>query len=216
MTDQANTGQSAPSPSPAQPNKPAQSAQQIAPAQQTQSPPSGKSGGSKVLIIVIIVIVVLAILGIIGGRIVSNYLAKKAGEKVASSLLSGALGGNASVSSGGNGLNVTTKDGTISTGDKAKWPSDMPSAVPEFKYGTLSMSTKVKDDAWSVMYEKVNEDSLTKYEQDLAAKGWAKTDSANLGFADTLMMTNDNNGITVIYDPQSKGISLSVAPKSSS
>lgn len=173
------------------------------------------SGGSKVLIIVIIVVVVLAILGIVGGRYLSNYLSRKAGEKIASSVLSNALGGKANVSSGGNGVDVTTKDGTISVGDKAKWPTDMSSLVPEFKYGKIAFSAKttVSGDAWSVTYEEVKDGAQEGYKSALVSSGWSDESQTSFAIADALQMTNGNLQITVIFDPSSKGASLTVSQK---
>jgi len=161
------------------------------------------------------VVVVLAILGIVGARLVSNYLARKAGDKIASSLLSGATGGNVDVSSGGNGVNITGNGETLQAGDQAKWPSDMPAVVPKFTYGTISASVKTttNGNAWSVIYDKVTDGALDKYKNELTAKGWTEDAQTNLGIANTLMMTSGNYQLTLAVDEQNKGANLAVTTK---
>lgn len=193
---------------------PQQSAPQSAPTASSSAAAPKKGGGAAVVII--IVLVILAVLGV-GGYFVSKYVAKKAGEKITEGLLGAATGGKVDVTSGGEGVNISNGEGSLSLGAAAKWPSDMPSNVPQFTYGSIVAASKISDqDGWMALYEKVSADAQTKYAADLAAKGWTKdNDSVNVGVAEITQLTDGKNILTVTYDTSSKGATITVSPKAS-
>lgn len=182
-------------------------------ATQSTSGASTKSGNKKTTTIIVVVIVVLIILGYAGSYIFSHFIAKKVGETAAEKILESATGGKVDISSNGDGASVSTKDGSIQTGDKAKWPSDMPSVVPEFKYGNATYSSKT-DNAnylgWSVIFDAIQTDASTKYKADLTSKGWTISSTTESSAGDYLSATNGNYTISIVIDQSSKGATLSV------
>jgi hypothetical protein len=81
------------------------------------------------------------------------------------------------------------------TSKSAKWAADIPSDVPEFKYGQLDFagSSIVKQRAnWSLIYKGVPPDSVEKYKLDLNNKGWT--------FKPALQATPIPNSITIISE----------------
>jgi len=184
---------------------------QAAPAASQSSMPTKKSGGAATVIV--IVLVVLLALGV-GGYFISRYVAQKAAEKLTEGFLGAATGGNVNVTNGGEGVNFSNEEGSLSVGQSAQWPSDMPASVPKFTYGTPIMSTKVAEGSWSVLFEKVTADAQTKYTADLNAKGWMpEGETIDAGVAQVIQMANGNYILSVAFDKTSQGATLTVSPK---
>lgn len=75
------------------------------------------------------------------------------------------------------GVNITTKDGTMSTGDNAELPSTWPSSVPTPKDATLKYagsSTQGGAESWSAIYEssKTAATYKTTYTETFKDAGW--------------------------------------------
>ncbi len=87
------------------------------------------------------------------------------------------------------------------------WPSDMPSEVPEFKYGSAQENVSGMG-SWIVDFDEVDEDALEKYEADLEDAGWS---------ASVMSVTNTLNGkfegkytISVSHDKEYKQVQIMV------
>lgn len=192
-----------------------QQAQQPAAPQPSTNPtsPASKKGGNKTATIIIIVIVVLIILGFGGSYVFSNFIAKKVGENAAEKILESATGGKVDVSSSGNGASVTTKDGTVTTGDQAKWPSDMPSSVPKLGSGTITYAAKSAGEGytyWSVIYDKGTGADITKYKTSLTSTGWTIADEINTSYSISIRATSGKLEVAVSLDPSSGAVTMTV------
>jgi len=184
---------------------------QAAPAGAQSTAPVKKSGGAATVII--IVLVVLVALGV-GGYFVSKFVVQKSAEKLTEGFLGAATGGNVDITNGGQGVDYSNEDSSLSIGQSAQWPSDMPTSVPEFTYGTPIMSSKLSEGSWSVLFEEVSADAQTKYTADLDAQGWVpEGESIDAGVAQIIQMTNGNYILSVAFDRTSKGATLTVSPK---
>lgn len=176
----------------------------------TQPTEAKKSSAGTVILIVAIVLAVL----FVGGYYISAKIIGGIGKKVAETAIENATGGK---------VDVNTKDGTVKYGDEngsvelgsTKWPSDMPSVVPEYKYGKIIMAGKTTSSGniWSVIFEQVSDGSVEKYKAELTAKGWTSSAETELDIANTLQMENGKYIVTLISDPSSKGANLSVTEK---
>ena len=166
---------------------------------------------SKAGLVIVIILVIIVVLGV-GGYFISRYIARKASEKLTEGIIKSTTGEDVNVDA--NGSKISTSDGTIAAGESAVWPKDMPSSVPEFKYGKIILAVKSENSGgWSVTYSDVAADALDKYSADLIKAGWAKDDTAELGFASAAAFNKDNYQIQTIYDPSSKGMSITVLKK---
>lgn len=171
----------------------------VAPAPTSSAPvaPSGKK--NNVVLIVVVIVVVLVILGIIG-RVVSNYLARKAGEKLAEGIISSATGGKVDVD----------------TGSGASWPSDMPSSVPKYSKGKITIATKINEEGskgWSVVISETSQSDYNSYKVQVVSAGWTNTASTSFG---TIIDAYENGtyAMNLTFDPTSNGVSITVALKS--
>jgi len=170
-------------------------------------------GKSKAWLIIIIILVVLIILGI-GGYFLTRYFVNKAAGKIASSV----TGGQVDINSGSTSFSMSDSSGTVTAGETTKWPSDMPSTVPQFKYGKIKMAVKSNTggtNGWSVTYENVESDGLTKYKTDLTNAGWTVEETAEAGVVSLVTAKKDNLSLNAIYDPSSKGVSITVTTATS-
>jgi hypothetical protein len=152
-------------------------------------------------------ILILAVLGYIA----NGFFAKKAGERIAENLLEQQLGGNVDIDSNGDSASIKTDQGNLSLGDAAKWPSDMPSDVPEFTAGKLTMAgtSLVGGQGWQILAEEVDEKDFTDYHATLETKGWV-----NIGIFDAgvgvIQMSKGNTTLTVGYNSEDKTFVLTV------
>lgn len=173
----------------------------------------GNKPKSKTGLIITIVVVVVVLLGV-GGYYLSRYITHRASEKIIGGIIGTGSGSDVDISD--KGVSVSNSEGTFSAGETTKWPSDMPSSVPQFKYGKITMAASTNTDGkgWSVTLGEVEPGSLEKYANDLSSAGWTKGDVIGSG-ADMSIITytKDNYQVQAIYDASSKGVSIAVIQK---
>lgn len=176
----------------------------------SEPPEAKKSSTGTIILIVVIVLIIL----FVGGYYVSAKILGGIGKKVAETAIENATGGKVDVNTSDGSVKVADENGSLEFGS-TKWPTDMPSIVPEYKYGKITMAGKTTTGgtAWSVIFEQVSDGSEDKYKSELTAKGWTNSAETELGIANTLQMENDKYEITLISDPTSKGANLSVTEK---
>ena len=71
-------------------------------------------------------------------------------------------------------INNTNLD--INSNDKT-WSSDIPTNIPEFKYGTIKNVNKVTNSEtkiWSITYENIGSDAYLNYQNDLRNNGFSE------------------------------------------
>lgn len=189
-------------------------ATETAPSPAAPAPVSG--GGKSNNKVVIIILIVVVVLGIIGYA-AQKYFAKRIAEKSAESIIGGLTGSDVDINSGEDGgVSINSNGNSLSSGSQAKWPSTMPSSVPEFKYGTISYSSTTADDAykgWSASFTGVEAPDLTAYGNQLTALGWAEIDRVESNIATNITYEKDEYRINLTYDPNSKDLSLSAYNK---
>jgi hypothetical protein len=177
------------------------------PAEEAQPKKSNKT-----LIIVLVIVGVIIVLSGIGYYAMSKFL----GNKLAEGILETATGGQVDVNTKSGDVTIKSDDGTTQFGSTDKWPSDMPSVVPEFKYGTLKYASKVDSadsKGWNVIYESVKSTATASYKNDLTSKGWTNLQDMLTGEWDTFSAENGEWVITVMVDNTQNQATLTVAQK---
>lgn len=172
-----------------------------------------KQAGSSVFAknkkIIIIVIVVLAL-----GFVVNSFFSKNAGEKMAENILEKQFGGDVKIDSDNGSVSVKNENGNFSAGEAAQWPSDMPSDVPKFTAGKITMAASVStgDKGWQVGVSEVSKEDFTAYNSLLISNGWKNIGvfDANVGMA---QMTKGNSSLLVIFNAEDGSLSLTVSVK---
>ena len=180
------------------------------PAPATTATSGGGKKSSNTTLIVVIVVIVIALAA--GGYFVRNYLAEKAGEKIAEGLIESSTGGKVDVDANGNSVTFKDDNGTTQVGDKTVWPSTMPSIVPEFTAGKLTMASKtdtVDYKGWSVTASDTTQAEFDAYRAKLVSGGWKMEYETNFG-ASIVEYSKDTYKLTATYDPTSSGISIAV------
>ncbi|MCX6812055.1 MAG: hypothetical protein NTW79_00310 [Candidatus Berkelbacteria bacterium] len=173
---------------------------------------SGKKNNSAVIII--IVVVGILVLGT-AGYFVRRWIVRKAADKVASGILSAATGGSVSVDSNNNSASISSNGSSSTIGDNATWPSTMPSSVPKYSDGKITMSTKTDNDSgksWSVIIGETNVDQFNAYKVKILAIGWRSVSETNFG-AQIDSYENDSYDLSLTFDPSSNGVSIAVTAK---
>lgn len=171
--------------------------------------PKKSSAGTVILIVVVVLLVLF-----VGGYYVSAKIIGNIGKKMAGTAFENATGGKVNVDTKDGSVKIADENGTLEIGS-TKWPSDMPSTVPEYKYGKITMAGKTTSggNTWSIIFEQVSDGSADKYKAELTAKGWTSSAETELGIANTLQMENGNYVLTLIADPSSKVANISVTQK---
>jgi len=182
-------------------------------AQTTET--SGGKGSKTAVTIIIIVVVVLAILSV-GGYLISRFVIKKVAEKTTESIIEGATDGNVDIDSESGDFSVTSEDGSYSISSENDWPADMPSSVPEFKYGTIgvsSTSSHSEGSGWSLYFEEVESDAYGSYTADLKNAGWSETGTVSSGEDKISNMENSSYYLIFTYNSSENSGSLVVTSK---
>jgi len=158
------------------------------------APVKKKSNATTVIIIIVVAVVVLGVAGVL----ISRWLARRAADKIASGIIGAATDSNVSVSSQGS----------------ASWPSTMPSDVPKYTKGkiTMSASSSSSSKSWSVIISDTSESDYTAYKASLESAGWTNTSTASFG-ADIAAYEKGSYDLALTFDPSSKGVSITVTPK---
>ena len=189
-----------------------QDGQNVAPA----APSTSAAGGGKKnnsTTIIIIVVAALVVLGV-GGYLISRWLAQRAAEKTASALLSAGTGSNANVSDNGNSVSVSNGEGSAQIGESAKWPSDMPSSVPELTAGKIGLASSDKaNKSWAVTASNINQSDFDAYKAKILAAGWTSTGTVSSG-ASYEEYENASYTLTLVFDSSASTLSISVTTKS--
>jgi len=180
-------------------------------AEEENSTPSSTKK-TKMILIGLGAIILLAV----GGFFVEKYVLNKAGEELIEQSIENGSGADVNVTDGGEGVSVQTESGSSEVGTAATWPSDLPGDIPKFEAGKLVASTKVETEpaSWSLVFSDIAVDDVTKYKNDLTAKGWAVSSSSTFGTSSLSLLTKSNLQISMTYDGDSKGLSISVSYKS--
>ncbi|MDH4358488.1 MAG: hypothetical protein OEV37_00870 [Candidatus Berkelbacteria bacterium] len=179
-------------------------------APSTPSAPNAPKKGKSATTIIIIVVVVLAVLGI-GGYLISRYLA----EKTAEGLIGGLTGGEVDVSA--SKVTYSGEGGSLEFSEGAKWPTDLPSDVPEFTYGTVKATAKTTSDGkgnWSITLENVQSGAYDKYVSDLKAAGWEEATTSTAEGVNYIDMSKGSYDLIFTYEENEKTASLLVSSKS--
>lgn len=96
----------------------------------------------------------------------SDFASEKAGDELAEKLIEGDSGIDVEISSEGEA--------------GVAWPKNIPSEVPEFKYGKLEVTfdgSKTVDTGTLIQITNVEKDAFQKYAKDLRANGWEVKDN---------------------------------------
>jgi hypothetical protein len=110
-------------------------------------------------------------------------------------------------------VTIKSDEGTETIAETSKWPSDMPSSVPELKSGKLTYAykgTASGKDTWVLTYSEINLSDIENYITQLKGLGWNETDRVDAGILLTIFLQKDNLKINVAFDGESKGANISV------
>ena len=176
----------------------------------SSAPVKKKSNSTTVIIIIVVAVVVLGVAGVL----VSRWLARRAADKIAGGILGAATGSNVSVNSDTGAVSVSDGNGSIQTGT-ASWPSTMPSEVPKYTKGKITMSTSSTGSSgkgWSVVIAETNSSDYAAYKTTLESAGWVNTSTASFG-ADIAAYEKGTYDLALVFDPSSNGVSITVTPK---
>jgi len=170
---------------------------------------------NKTWLIVILIVVVLLIGLSVGGYFASKYVFNKAGEGLVEKVIESGTGGKVDIDTNNKDITVKTDEGTFNAGESVSWPSDMPSDVPKFSYGKITMATKISTDpkGWSIIISDVQPSNFTDYQNKLKAAGWTEVGSTQFGVS-LIQMEKNNLDLNLTYEESSKGASLSISEKS--
>ncbi|HOX41193.1 MAG TPA: hypothetical protein PK263_03290 [bacterium] len=176
---------------------------------QSQAPVKSSGGNKNVIIIVVVILAVLLVIGYIA----QSFFARKIGENAAEKILEASTGGKVDIDTKDDGsVSVKTEDGNFSTGSKTEWPSDLPSDVPKFSYGTLTYASNSAD-VWSIGAKDVKSSDSDKYVSSITGSGW--TSSGDFSMSGTTI-TNYEKGswlLTYTYESGNSNAQITVSKK---
>jgi len=159
-------------------------------------------GISKGLIIAIVVIIVVLYFG-------QKFLIRRAGEKMVEKAIEVNTGSKVDI--GNEGIKIRDEKGTMEVGTSAQWPKDMPSDVPQFKFGIITAAIKTTQElkGWSVLVKDVTKENADAYTKELADKGWTLKSQITM-MADIQQFEKNGYSLNFAYDPSSSGVNLTI------
>ena len=163
-----------------------------------------KNNNKKYIIIAIVVIAVLVI-----GSLFNNFIGRMTGEKLAENILESKLGGDVDINSSDGSVSINTKDGSFSAGSSVKWPSDMPSDIPQFTSGKLTMagSALTGSKGWQVAAIEVEKDNFTAYHNLIKSNGWVDDSVFESGIS-IIQMTKGGVDLLITYNGEERTFTL--------
>jgi hypothetical protein len=143
----------------------------------------------------------------------SEKASEKTAEKMMGNFLSKATGNKTSVDLSKGEIKVKTEEGdaVLSYGGNV-WPNDLPEGTIKFEGGTIKGTTKNQlpnGTSWMVIVEKVAEDDVNEYIDELKNDGWEiQMTTATSGGAYT-QAKKDSLNLTISYSKEEKTVGLS-------
>ena len=158
----------------------------------------------KYIIIGVVVVLFILFLG-------NNFVGRKMAEKRAENVLEKQLGGEVDINSYNNSISIEGDKGNYNVGGIVKWPSDMPSDIPEFSAGKLTMTSSTPT-GWQVVASGVSKEDFAAYSLSLELKGWQKTGTFNTSLS-MIQMHKENHDLIITLNPQDNNFTLTVLIK---
>lgn len=183
----------------------------------TPTPATNPSSGGfpKWAIVLVVVLVILSMFGFV----VKRFLGRRIAENIIEKTIEARTGAKVDINSAGEGsFKVKSKDGEVSIGTTAQWPSDLPNDVPKFSAGTIAVALKTNENGnktWSVVIKDIEKTAVDAYVAVLKAKGWQSVSQIEMGVSINQLEKGIYN-INVSYDASSNGASLTVYEKNPS
>jgi len=158
-------------------------------------------------IIIIVGVVILAIIG----YLVNDFIGKKTAENKIENILEKQLNGNVDINTSDNSISIKNDQGNFNAGDATKWPTDMPSDVPNFTAGKLTMAGSVPT-GWQVVAANVSKDDFVAYHSSLIANGWINVGTFDAGIG-MVQMNKGNYDLIIAFNNQENTFVLTISVK---
>ncbi|MGE5398056.1 MAG: hypothetical protein ACM3MK_11065 [Chitinophagales bacterium] len=161
--------------------------------------------------ILLAVILVLSLWFVVG----CGKVAEKAVEKSIETGVENSSGNDVKVDLDQNKVEIKDKDGTTYTsGGEQKWPKEMPSVVPEFKYGKIIGVSNINSEKGkniTLSFESVDKNAYQSYKKDLEDAGWTINMTSQFDTSWSLSAQKDKQMVTVTGGTDDSGALLNYA-----
>jgi hypothetical protein len=100
----------------------------------------------------------------------------------------------------------------VESGDE-EWPNDIPSTIPEFKYGDIDSTAKVANDyanSWTVICNNIEEDAFEDYKTDLEDAGFSNISTLETSEGSMLTVSKEPYTMIVTYNKDENTLGLSI------
>ena len=178
-----------------------------------------KKGGIAIIVIIIVIFLFLLGCGIAGFFIYNNFIKEEVNEKAAETIIEEAIenetGSNVDVNidDSEGSFQIEDEDTSLSISADEEWPSNLPSYVPQFTYGTQVSSTYVDgedEEGWTMAFESADDNAYDDYKADLEQSGWTINSNIEAGGLKIFSASKGESSLSFTYDTVDKGVTLSV------
>lgn len=111
--------------------------------------------------------------------------------------------------------NATIGDTTVNLNTENKeWPTEIPSDIPEFKYGDIETVSKVTNDyvnSWTIIYQNVSENDFGKYKKDLDENDFKTVTSLDTPQGIVITLNKETFTLVVTYINEEETLSIGVS-----
>jgi len=162
---------------------------------------------------------------LLAGCSATDWMGQKAGEQIMEKAIESGTGGKVNVDADKGTMTIDSKEGqmTLSGGETAKKPDNLPSDVFIYDNAKFVFSLVKSQDEFSVVYTTVTDvnNVFDEYKNKLSGDGWQKQDEMDLGTGGKVLNFKKNQRklmVTIGPDTSEKGVkrtSVSIVSTSS-
>ncbi len=159
------------------------------------------------LIFIFAVAVYLDYKGIINipGNPVSNYFAEQATEESMEEAIEESTGEDADVEidQEDGSISIETEEGSYYSGEVSSWPTDIPSAFPEFEGGDIEYATKSEYQdgiSWILTFNNVSSSNIDTFKSTLTANGFEIESDISIANSRLLTAGKGDYSLLMTYD----------------
>ena len=141
-------------------------------------------------------------------------MAEKAAEKMIEKSIEKSSGEDVDIDLENQKVVIESEEGRVEINATEKsWPKEIPSDIPEFKYGKISGVSTTKTDEgtiWTLVFSEISKDAIDKYDKELKSKGFKTQTVTMSGLGGTISGEKDNMAVAVMMSEGNASVSVQV------
>lgn len=182
---------------------------------------------SKKLVLILVIVGGVLVLGVVccfvGAIVTGRFVSEETGEKITENIIEEAIenetGGDVDVEIDANNdegsIHFEDEDSSLDISSDQEWPDEIPSYIPEFKYGEMISNvysgSGTEGEGWVLGFQEVGNSAFDDYKDELEGKGWTVATETEASSLKMLTVTKGDDIISVSCDTADDTAVISVS-----